>query len=60
MAQKQRFVNILSKTAPLMDGHRGQEKEKLRTSRWRKQKKDEHLKLLIMSRTIFFYKNNKK
>ena len=37
-----------------------QEKEKLQTGRWRKAKKDEHLKLLIMPRTILFYKNYKK
>ena len=36
-----------------------QEKEKLRTCRWRKEKRDEHLKLLTMPCTILFYKNYK-
>ena len=40
-------------------GKERQEKEKLRTRRWRKEKKDKHLKLLTMPRTILFYENYK-
>ena len=37
-----------------------QEKEKLQTCRWRKEKKNEHLKISTMPCTILFYKNIKK
>ena len=37
----------------LLNGRtKGGKKEKLRTSRWRKEKKDEHLELLTMPLTI--------
>ena len=57
MAHWQRpLINIFSKAALGMDGQRDQEKEKLRTCIWGKEKKDEYLKLLTRPRTIYFTK----
>ena len=58
MSQKQQLVNILSRAAPYMDGQR--ETRKRETADAQREKKDEHLKLLTMSRTILIYKNYKK
>ena len=60
IAQIQRLVNLFSPNSPKMDGKKKQEKENLRTRRWRKEKKDDHLKLSTMPRTILFCKNYKK
>ena len=54
MAQKQRLINIPSKAAYKLMGKRKQEKENLWAGRWRKEKKDEHLKFLTMPRSILF------
>jgi len=37
-----------------------QEKENLRTCKWRKDKKDKNLEILTAPRNILFYKNYKK
>ncbi len=42
-----------------MDGQREVRKSEP-TDKWRKEKKDKHLKLLAMTHTILFYKNYKK
>ena len=54
------MVTFFQKQHYKWTGKRRQEKEKLRTCRCGKEKKDEHLQLLTMPRTILFYKNYKK
>ena len=56
MAQWQRIVNILTKQCHKWTEEGKQEKENLEMCRGRKEKKDEHLKLLTMHPTIFFKK----
>ena len=60
IAQRQRLIKFFIKQRHKWTGKEKQEKENLQTCRWKKEKKDEHLKLSTMPRTILFYENYKK
>ena len=57
MAQRQRLVNILSKTSSKNIRAKGSNKKEPADAQMEEGGKAEHLKLLTTDRTILFYKN---